>query len=243
MKGKFEGLLHINSSILPFPFLTTMSFTTPSGPVAFGGRRPLSTAANPRPSAIVGLSQDPWAPYQLCPGASDTDKAAYALLRAEITEKDALSSVKELAEQKWWNQQNALTYDADRNSRLLSLLRAAIPHHKATQDAAVINFRLDRLLALLADPRPNPRAGPLPQPRGGLSAEERATFDALKRIKCDHTLVTPKMLEEAHVFFNAHVASELQKKKEDAARKSREAEAAAAAASLQLNTIRANGWA
>ncbi len=124
-------------------FLLTMSFNTFSGPAAFGSRRPLSTAANPRPAAIVGLSQDPWAPYQLCPGASDTDKAAYALLRAEIMENDALSSVKELAEQKWWNQQNALTYDADRNSRLLSLLSAAISHHKATQHAAALAVAAD----------------------------------------------------------------------------------------------------
>jgi hypothetical protein len=210
-----------------------------SFPAPFGARRALNTAANPRLSAIVGLSQDPWAPFQLCPGASEADKAAYASLRAAITAEDALPSVKTLADQKWSFQQSALTYDADRNTRLLSLLRDSLPYHKKTQDAAAINTHIDRLLRPLTVMPDG--TGKTNRPR--LTPEENAKREALLRIKADHTLVTPKMLEEAYAANRAHEAAEAQKKKERNEKLLREQMEREAASAAALSAIRTSGWA
>jgi endoglucanase Acf2 len=193
-------------------------------------KRPQPLPRRPASDGIV--STDPWAPYQLCPEASEADKAAYAALRAEVTEKTALSSVKELASQRWWAQQQALTYNADRDSRMLSLLRSALPHHKKSLDTAMINFQIDRKLA------------ELPRGRDGrVIPESRTTEEALLRIKADPSLVSPKMLEEAYSAHAAHQASEAAAKKarNDAltqAQRVREAAASAAVTNLQVN-----GWA
>jgi hypothetical protein len=197
-------------------------------------KRPLHTAAAPRHTAL-GVSTDPWAPYQLCPEASEADKAAYAALRAEVTEKTALSSVKELASQRWWAQQQALTYNADRDSRMLSLLRSALPHHKKSLDTAMVNFQIERKIAEVHE---HHSAG-----RSGLTPEGIAKKDVLLRIKADPSLVSPKMLEEAYAAHAAHQASEAAKKKtrNDAltqAQCAREAAASAAVTNLQVN-----GWA
>lgn len=194
-------------------------------------KRALHTAAAPR-AAALGVAQDPWAAYQLCPGASEADKAAYSALRAEITEKAAFPALAELANQKWWAQQTALTYDADRNSRLLSLLRNAVPHHKKTMDAAVVAFQIDQLLAPLVARRP----------RSPLTAEEQARLEALTQIKNNPSLVTPKMLEDAYAAYAAHQAAEAQKKKDAAEKKLREQNELASRAAAQISKIQLNGW-
>lgn len=207
-------------------------------------KRPLHTASFPRPSAL-GVSTDPWAGYQLCPDASEADKAAYAALRTEITDKAALSSVKELGSQSWWAQQTALTYNADRDSRMLFLLRAALPHHKKSLDTAMINFQLDKLLSPLCDHYPSgrQRRQPLYQPRPHLSAEERAKCDALLRIRTDHSLVSAKMLEEAYAAYAARQISETAAKKarNDALTQAERVHEASTSAVVSL--LQVNGWA
>jgi hypothetical protein len=207
-------------------------------------KRPLHTAAAPRHTAL-GVSTDPWAPYQLCPDASEADKATYAALRAEITEKTALSSVNELASQRWWAQQHAIISSAERNSRMLSLLRSSLPHHKKSLDTAMINFQIDRAVRPLLS-LPHHRGVPpshLWQPRRDLSDVERAKYDALLHMKSDHSLVSPKMLEEAYAAHAEHQASEAAKKKARVAALTQEASLREAAAFAAVTNLQVNGWA
>jgi hypothetical protein len=207
-------------------------------------KRPLHVAGAPRLSAVAGLSQDPWAGFELCSGASEADKAAYAKIRTEITESGAVGVLRELAPEAWWRQQGALISTAERDGRMLSLLRNAIPYHKKKMDDhkkkmddAAVASHIERKIAQLYKTHGNKGHS------GELTPEGEAIRQAFEHIKANPSLITPKMLEEAHEAFAAHQSSlEQQKKAADAAKVRAEQEREARAAA-KLTEVLVGGWA
>jgi hypothetical protein len=187
---------------------------------------------------------DPWGGYVLSPNASATDIEAYTALRTEITEKNALSSVKELATQRWWLSHSAQTFDAHKDSNMIALLRQALQHHKKRledekklMEAPAINFQIDRLLEPLTEWN-----GKNLVPRRNLNPAERVRYDALIRIKADHSLVTPQMLEDAKNLYSAHQTAEMLKKKTEKEMRERAEKEHQVALSTEITRMQASGW-
>lgn len=212
--------------------------------MAFGGRKPYDpTQTSFRPQRIP--PQDPWAGYQLGPTATPSQLSAFADLIVELKGKDCLYAVKQLANDAWWRQQCALTYPEHKDDRMILLMQQALALHKKNQDAIAAAEQVDAINFMIDTKMPckchrNIRRGG--RCNCGHSGEQLALQQALMRFKVDHTLVTPKMREEALVAFRAKKAADAQKVKEELERKQRETKAQAEAIDGKIAQLQANGW-
>jgi hypothetical protein len=120
------------------------------------------------------------------------------------------------------------------------------PCVRTPEDKIAVEFQISRLLQPLSSGLGGriKRTGWLapPQPRPDLSAEQKATFDALVLILQNPSLITPKMLLDAHASYAAVQAAEAQRKKEETERILREQLAREAAAAQALAQMQENGW-